>query len=145
MAVWRSTSATTKLKPAIISYLHIHVWQSLTKLPNLKPPIFLQRQFGGQPPNLIPANISIYMVGCSWCCWSSPESSGGGHEVRPGERDVWQEDHRAPGCGDHAGRHGHRCGGIEALHLSLGLGGRPRKKELVLRLHSQGNGVRGGK
>ena len=29
---------------------------------DLNPPIFLQRQFGIQPPNLIPANISGYAV-----------------------------------------------------------------------------------
>ena len=35
---------------------------TLTKPPNLNPPIFLQWRFGGQLPNLIPANISVYMV-----------------------------------------------------------------------------------
>ena len=31
------------------------------ELPNLNPPIFLQWQFGPQLPNLIPANISVYI------------------------------------------------------------------------------------
>ena len=62
LAVWRSAFATTKLKSANISYLHIYVWQSLTELPNLNPPILLQWRFWVQPPNLIPANISGYTV-----------------------------------------------------------------------------------
>ena len=45
LAVWRSVFATAKLKSANFSYLHTYLWQSLTK-----------------PPNLIPANISSYMV-----------------------------------------------------------------------------------
>ena len=40
----------------------IYIWRSLTKPPNLNPPIFLQWRFGAQPPNLIPANISGYTV-----------------------------------------------------------------------------------
>ena len=40
----------------------LYVWQSLTELPNLNPPIFLQWRFGVQPPNLIPTNISGYTV-----------------------------------------------------------------------------------
>ena len=51
LAVWRSSFATTKLKSTNISYLHIYIWRSLTKLPNLNPPIFLHWQFGTQPPN----------------------------------------------------------------------------------------------
>ena len=51
-----------QLNSANISYLHIYVWQSLTKPPNLNPPIFLQWRFRAQPPNLIPANISGYTV-----------------------------------------------------------------------------------
>ena len=62
MAVWRSQLATAKLKSANISYLHIYVWRSLTKPPNLNPPIFLQWRFRARPPNLIPANISGYTV-----------------------------------------------------------------------------------
>ena len=62
LAVWRSVFATAKLKSANISYLHMYVWRSLTEQPNLNPPIFLQWQFGAHPPNLIPANISGYMV-----------------------------------------------------------------------------------
>ena len=55
--------STAKLKPDNISYLHIHVWQSLTEPPNLNPPIyFCKWRFGSQPPNLIPANISGYTV-----------------------------------------------------------------------------------
>ena len=38
-----------------ISYLHIYVWRSLTKSPNLNPPTFLQWRFRTQPPNLSPA------------------------------------------------------------------------------------------
>ena len=61
LAVWQFTFATAKLKSTNISYLHIilYVWQSLTELPNLYPPILLQWT---QPPNLIPANISGYTV-----------------------------------------------------------------------------------
>ena len=62
LAVWWSARATTKLNSAKISYLHIYVWQSHTEPPNLNPPIRLQRQFGTQPPNLIPTNISGYTV-----------------------------------------------------------------------------------
>ena len=40
LAVWQSSFATTKLKSTNISYLHIYVWRSLTKLPNLNLPIF---------------------------------------------------------------------------------------------------------
>ena len=54
--------ATAKFKFANILYLHIYVWQSLTEPPNLNSPIFLQWRFGVQLPNLIPANISSYMV-----------------------------------------------------------------------------------
>ena len=35
-------------------------------LPNLNQPIFLQWQFGAQPPNLIPANISGYTAYCAY-------------------------------------------------------------------------------
>ena len=49
---------------AKISYSHIYVWRPHTKLPNLNPPIRLRWQFGSQPQNLIPANISRYMVSC---------------------------------------------------------------------------------
>ena len=42
LAVWQSTFATAKLKSANISYLHIYVWQFLTKPPNLNMPIFFQ-------------------------------------------------------------------------------------------------------
>ena len=62
LAVWRSTFATAKLKSTDISYLHIYIWRSLTKPPNLNPPICMQWRFGAQPPNLIPANISGYTV-----------------------------------------------------------------------------------
>ena len=41
--------ATAKLK--IYSYLHIYIWRSLTKLPNLNPLIFLEWRFGAEPPN----------------------------------------------------------------------------------------------
>ena len=61
LAVWRSTFTTAKLKSVNISYLHtIYVWWSLTELPN---PIFLQWQFGAQPPNLIlPIFLAIQYV-----------------------------------------------------------------------------------
>ena len=62
LADWRTDWATAKLKSAKISYLHIYVWRSRTKPPNLNPPVCLQWQFGTQPPNLIPANISGYTV-----------------------------------------------------------------------------------
>ena len=62
LAVWRSDFVTVKLKSANISYLHIYVWQSLTKPPNLNQPIFLQWRFWAQPPNLIPTNTSGYTV-----------------------------------------------------------------------------------
>ena len=52
LAVWQSASATAKLKSANSSYLYMYMWQSLTEpLPN-------------RQPNLIPANISGYMVFC---------------------------------------------------------------------------------
>ena len=54
--------ATAKLNSTSASYLHIYVWGSLTELPNLNPSIFLQWRFRTQPPNLIPANISVYTV-----------------------------------------------------------------------------------
>ena len=38
--------ATAKLKSANISYLHIYVWRSLTKPPNLNPPIFYNSDLG---------------------------------------------------------------------------------------------------
>ena len=66
LVVWWSTFATAKLKSANISYLHVYVWWSLTELPNLNLPIFLQWRFGVQLPNLIPANISGYTVHCYW-------------------------------------------------------------------------------
>ena len=49
----------------IYTYAHvlgIYVWQSCTEPPNLNLPIHLKGQFGTQPPNLIPANISGCMV-----------------------------------------------------------------------------------
>ena len=58
-------SLMAKLKSANISYSHIlymYVWQSLTKLPNLDPPMLLQSQFWTQPLNLIPAKFSGYAV-----------------------------------------------------------------------------------
>ena len=62
--VCQSTFATTKLKSANTSYLHIlYVWRSLTELP-----IFQQWRFGPQPPNLIPTNISGYMVDYASLC-----------------------------------------------------------------------------
>ena len=57
---------TAKLK--IRSYLHIYVWRSLSKPPNLNPPIFLKWRFGVEPPNLIPANISGYTVIVTFVC-----------------------------------------------------------------------------
>ena len=42
--------------------INLVVWQSISQLPNLNPPIFLRWRFGAQPPNLIPTNISSYMV-----------------------------------------------------------------------------------
>ena len=42
--------------------IYIYVWRSHTELPNLDPPVFLQWWFWAQPPNLIPANISVYTV-----------------------------------------------------------------------------------
>ena len=69
LLVWQSAFATAKLKSANISYSHIYVWQSLTELPNLNPPIFLQWRFG--PNCLIPANISgstlYYTTGTCTC------------------------------------------------------------------------------
>ena len=59
LAGWRST---LKLKSANSSYLQIYIWQSLTEPPKLNPPIFLQWRFGAQPPNLIPTNISGYII-----------------------------------------------------------------------------------
>ena len=53
---------TAKLNSANISYLYIYVCQSLIRPPNLNPPIFLQWRFRAQLPNLIPANISSYMI-----------------------------------------------------------------------------------
>ena len=50
----------------IIPYLHIHIQRSHVEPPNINPPIFLQRQFGTQLPNLIPANISSYTVSHVW-------------------------------------------------------------------------------
>ena len=46
------------------NYIIIDIWGSFTEPPNLNRPIFLQSlwQFGAQPPNLIPANISCYTV-----------------------------------------------------------------------------------
>ena len=43
-------------------YIYIYVWQSLTKLPKLNPPIILQWQSGAQPPNSIPVNTFSYTV-----------------------------------------------------------------------------------
>ena len=62
LVVWWSAWATTKLKSAKISYLHVYVWRFRNKLPNLNLPICLQWQFGTQQPNLISANISGYTV-----------------------------------------------------------------------------------
>ena len=45
------------LKSANISY----VWRSLTKLPNLNPPIFFAMAIWAQLPNLIPTNNSSVM------------------------------------------------------------------------------------
>ena len=41
LAVWQFTFITAKLKFTNISYLHICVWRSFTKPPNLNLPIFL--------------------------------------------------------------------------------------------------------
>ena len=74
---------TAKLKSVKISYLHniMYVWQSLTESPNLNPPIFLQWRFGAHPPNLIPTNISGYMV--LWGCGGDLGGRGGGHVTFP--------------------------------------------------------------
>ena len=63
LAVWQSTA---KLNSANISYSHIYVCCYRTELPNVNPPTFLQRWYGVQPPNLIPINISIFLV---WCVY----------------------------------------------------------------------------
>ena len=62
LAVWWSMFATAKLKSANISYLHIYIWRSLTKSPNLNPHIFFQWLFWAQPPNLIPPILWLYSV-----------------------------------------------------------------------------------
>ena len=64
LAVWRSAWATAKLNSAKISYSHVYLWRSRTEPPNLNSPIRLKWQFGTQPPNLIPANITGYTVYC---------------------------------------------------------------------------------
>ena len=42
--------------------MYMYIWRSLTKFPNLNPPILLQFQFVAQLLNLILANISRYTV-----------------------------------------------------------------------------------
>ena len=77
LAVWQSVFAAAKLKSASISYLYICVWQFLTKLPNLNPPIFLQWQFWPQPLILVPANISGYTV----CTYKQQERNAYLHSI----------------------------------------------------------------
>ena len=73
---------TAKLKSSKISYSHIYVWQSRTESPNLNPLIFLQWRFWAQPLNLIPANISSYMV-------ISAQKGGINYSLKPRLRDVY--------------------------------------------------------
>ena len=70
LVVWQSIFTTAKLKSPNVSYLYIYICWSLTDPPNRNPPIFLQWQFGAQPPNLIPTNIFGYTV-ISTLAWVS--------------------------------------------------------------------------
>ena len=72
LVVWQSVFTTSKLKSAEISYSYTYVCRSCVGLSNLYyPPKFLLWRFGTQQPNLIPANISSYVVCAPYGCMYS--------------------------------------------------------------------------
>ena len=57
------TFTTARLKCTNISYLHIYIYMAIPyRTTKLKFTNIFQQQFGAQLPNLIPANISGYMI-----------------------------------------------------------------------------------
>ena len=68
--VWRSAWASAKLKSAKVTYSHVYIWRSRTKLPNLNQPIMFAMAIWDSTPKFNSLQyFRLYSIcTCRWLC-----------------------------------------------------------------------------